>query len=439
MGQSTTDRVHYKWGGQNAEGTCIKEALRPVLPENDKVLVGVRGNWYDVTSFVPHHPGGDVLLDFAGRDATAQFTAYHTGSVLAKRKPVGTYDWDEDAPGGDAMEGDYFKLAARFRKLGYFEPSMAWTAQCMARAFGFLGLSLYCVLRLREHHSWPVFVLGAVALAGFWQQSGFLMHDCMHNHHFQNRKLDQACGWFFAAVCFGVSGRWWRDEHNEHHLFTNTLVKGVGKSDPQMGETVWCQNHKLFPFFNQLVLRAILKIQHIIFIPILIFIGPISIKVDSIVSENRPWEFFGIFLHFLWTGALVASFPVLSHGVLYWYIASCCVGVLEIQLLISHYTKPFEEKDTAKQIGFARRQIAAVVDIECPSWMDWFHGGLNLHSPHHMFPRMNRKYYREAYPQILGLCKKHGVKLDSKSWFGCLVATLSHLKKMDTLFSMDPR
>eukprot|EP00656_Telonema_subtile_P032223 TRINITY_DN3531_c0_g2_i2.p1 TRINITY_DN3531_c0_g2~~TRINITY_DN3531_c0_g2_i2.p1 ORF type:complete len:442 (-),score=108.15 TRINITY_DN3531_c0_g2_i2:305-1630(-) len=429
----------HKWGGRNPEGTCIKEALRPVLPHNQRVLVGVRGNWYDLTSFVPHHPGGDVLLDFAGRDATAQFIAYHPDSVLAKRKPVGSYSWDADAPDGDPMEGDYFKMAARLRKEGYFEPDMRWTANCIARAVGFFACMLYCVLWLRQQHSWPVFVIGAVSLAGFWQQSGFLMHDCMHNHHFQNRKLDQACGWFFASVCFGVSGRWWRDEHNEHHLFTNTVLTGVGKSDPQMGETVWCQDRRLFPYFNQHVLRVLLKVQHLIFIPVLIFIGPITIKLDSVLSENRPWEFCGIALHFLWTALLVRSFPVTSQGLLFWYLASCCVGVLEIQLLISHYSKPFEEKDTVKDISFARRQIASVVDVECPVWMDWFHGGLNLHSPHHLFPRMNRAHYRAVYPQIQQLCSKHQVKMDVKSWSGCIAATVAHLKKMDTLFSMDPR
>merc|ERR1712166_904203 len=149
---------------------------------------------------------------------------------------------------------------------------------------------------------------------------------------------------------------------------------------------------------------GILKVQHIIFIPVLIFVGPISIKVDSIVSESRPWELFGIALHFVWVSVLISQFSVISHGVLYWYAASCCVGVLEVQLLISHYAKPFEQKDIAKSTGFARRQVSSVIDIECPVWLDWFHGGLNLHSPHHLFPRMSRKYYRQVYPEIKRLC-----------------------------------
>eukprot|EP00658_Telonema_sp_P-2_P037799 TRINITY_DN27172_c0_g1_i1.p1 TRINITY_DN27172_c0_g1~~TRINITY_DN27172_c0_g1_i1.p1 ORF type:complete len:246 (+),score=64.16 TRINITY_DN27172_c0_g1_i1:153-890(+) len=202
----------WSWGGVNIEGTRIKEALRPVRKERDKCLVGVRGKWYDVTNFVRNHPGGDVLTEFAGRDATAQFMAYHDEvKVLGKRKPVGTYEWDESAPGGDAMEADYLRLGYEFERLGYFKPDLAWTTSRIGLAFAFLASSLLCVWRLVSlQGDAPVsLVIGAVALAGFWQQSGFLMHDMMHNQHTHNRKIDQAFGWFFGGVCFGVSGRWW--------------------------------------------------------------------------------------------------------------------------------------------------------------------------------------------------------------------------------------
>ena len=48
-----------------------------------------------------------------------------------------------------------------------------------------------------------------------------------------------------GRVCFGISAKWWRDEHFEHHAFTNTLVQGVGSSDPQMKEVLWASNKVL--------------------------------------------------------------------------------------------------------------------------------------------------------------------------------------------------
>ncbi|KZS87413.1 hypothetical protein SISNIDRAFT_446833 [Sistotremastrum niveocremeum HHB9708] len=43
----------------------------------------IQNRIYDVTSFVPHHPGGSkLILNYAGRDATKAFEEVHTGLVL---------------------------------------------------------------------------------------------------------------------------------------------------------------------------------------------------------------------------------------------------------------------------------------------------------------------------------------------------------------------
>ncbi|CAO2208391.1 unnamed protein product [Urochloa humidicola] len=44
--------------------------------------VAVQGKVYDVTSWLPHHPGGDLpLLSLAGQDVTDAFVAYHPASA----------------------------------------------------------------------------------------------------------------------------------------------------------------------------------------------------------------------------------------------------------------------------------------------------------------------------------------------------------------------
>eukprot|EP00039_Didymoeca_costata_P010055 m.134340 g.134340 ORF g.134340 m.134340 type:complete len:488 (+) comp14692_c1_seq1:105-1568(+) len=450
-----TSTIAWKWGGRNAEGTCLKQALRPVLevPEDEKkakVLIGIRGKWYDATKFVDHHPGGDVMLDFAGRDATAQFLAYHDEEkVLKYWKPVGTYEWDATAPGGDKLEGVYFDLYSKFKARGYFTNSNFWVAKRLLVPFLFLTTSLIfrsVYLSVSEESAFGLtamlsFLVSALGLAGFWQQCGFLMHDLMHNQIFHNRKVDQFLGWLYGGVGFGISGRWWRDEHNEHHLFTNTVVNGVGLADPQMGETIWIQDTLLFPFVDpQWLLPYILKIQHLIFLPILIFIGPIAIKIDSYRSEDRALEFCSVVLHWLWLLVLMASFPTYMEGFFLYYMGSCFVGVLEIQLLVSHYASPWTEKDAAKTPGsFMRRQVEAVVDIDCPPWMDWFFGGLNLHAVHHLFPRMGSEHYRAAMVDINRVCNEHKIPIVSMTFLDAIRATLSKLKRMDTLFSIDPR
>lgn len=183
--------------GHSVEGVRIAEVKwRCVPPSGERVAVGVRGEWYDVTKFVEHHPGGDIILEFAGKDATAQFIAYHPDSVLKHWKPVGTYKWDRAAPGGDAFEGAWMRLSEKFEADGLYRTSVAWVLSRFALLSLFFAVAAAAP---RVYSSWDLpdaarracHVLGGVCLAGVWQQSGFLMHDFMHNHIFHKRIVDQ--------------------------------------------------------------------------------------------------------------------------------------------------------------------------------------------------------------------------------------------------------
>ena len=40
----------------------------------DKCYISIKGNVYDVTSYLDSHPGGrDILLDYSGKDCTEEF------------------------------------------------------------------------------------------------------------------------------------------------------------------------------------------------------------------------------------------------------------------------------------------------------------------------------------------------------------------------------
>lgn len=51
-----------------------------------KKLIGYRGRWYDITNFIEHHPGGEVIEKFVGQDATCVIDSMHKFNVLDKRK-----------------------------------------------------------------------------------------------------------------------------------------------------------------------------------------------------------------------------------------------------------------------------------------------------------------------------------------------------------------
>lgn len=179
--------------GHAADGTPIVHTARPtvesILQQRSKVdqgekkdqrllAVGVGGNWYDVTSYIPYHPGGDVILEFVGRDATAQFMAYHSPQVLKKRTPVGTYEFDAIRPGGEVMEGEWMALSDKYERLGYYHTPLWFVWSRLVILAAFLCTTLACVyvytqgMLFGEWMSRWILVVGSIALAGFWQQSG---------------------------------------------------------------------------------------------------------------------------------------------------------------------------------------------------------------------------------------------------------------------------
>ena len=156
-----------KWrkGGVNPEGTRVKEIIRSEAPASGSVLVGVSGSWYDVTSYVKHHPGGDVILEYAGRDATEIFVANHDLRVLKRHKKAGSYEWDEAKPRGDALVGDYLALARQFEEEGLFRTSTSWFRSRLLLWGAFVAATFGLIALYARQPSAGVLVLAAVALA----------------------------------------------------------------------------------------------------------------------------------------------------------------------------------------------------------------------------------------------------------------------------------
>ncbi|KAL3900758.1 MAG: hypothetical protein SGARI_006176, partial [Bacillariaceae sp.] len=151
--------------------------------------------------------------------------------------------------------------------------------------------------------------------------------------------------------------------------------------------------------------------------------------VDAITHTTRYWEdYIGLALHVAWVGGTLSLLPDAKTRFVYYVLSNMFSGCLGIQLLVSHHAKPWVEKEATKNAGsWAERQVEAVMDITCPPWQDWFHGGLHIHSIHHMFPRMSRCHYRQVYDEILEMCNEHGLPVDRSPWFEAIARCVQHL------------
>ncbi len=61
--------------------------LEEIAPHNsaENCWLLIAGKVYDVTSFIPGHPGGEAILQGCGKDATAMFTERPDGTAHSPR------------------------------------------------------------------------------------------------------------------------------------------------------------------------------------------------------------------------------------------------------------------------------------------------------------------------------------------------------------------
>jgi fatty acid desaturase len=492
--RSMIDKRNMAQSKRQASSECIK----------------IADDWYDVTDFVDQHPGGALILEYSGRDATDIFLAFHLEPVRALKRvrkiegappasavkpaePAGTIEKPHDCEkswngSDDDLARDFRSMLRDLRSEGYFKPDLTLLLHKVILVALFLMSSLYLALKGTEQArfyqdpdllEWRRNLIpSALSFALFLQQSGFLMHDFMHNQWFRNRKIDQLLGTFFGTLCFGVSSTWWRDEHFIHHAFPNTLESNRAPKDVQMKEDVWAQDPKLLQFFDGSIDEAVWKrtlyplplswvnqiinIQAFLWLPLTVGVGRIGIGIVSFTKEPRTSMKILQLLHHTWILVfLLAIFPTWKSALLFCYILSLGQGILHIQLLVSHYDRPWQEvHNTKTSAQWYRRQITSTINIapffstkpwrsfdsktldiwdECyaPNIDDWFHGGLNLHIEHHLAPTLPRSSLRECRRRVRTICKKHNVYYDERHFLQGVWDILVQMNKVgrDASFS----
>ncbi|RFU76427.1 fatty acid desaturase [Trichoderma arundinaceum] len=285
--------------------------------------------------------------------------------------------------------------------------------------------SLFIGFLIALHHGW--YMTSAVLLGLFWIM--FTAHDAGHLAITQIFAVDTLIGMFIANFCCGLSIGWWKSSHNVHHLITNQP-----EHDPDI------QNVPLFAtcpsFFRSLrstyynfvfvwdaVANAIVPYQKYIYYPImaiarfnlylLSWLHLLSGKSSSLGSTKawwiRPteiafcscyWFFFGYCL--IWR-----SLPTWTIRVAFVLVSHIVTMPLHVQITLSHWG--MSTSDLGETESFAQRQLRTTMDVECPSWLDFIHGGLQFQAVHHLFPRVPRHNLRRVQTLVKEFCQDTGI------------------------------
>ncbi|CAM1509718.1 Fc.00g000530.m01.CDS01 [Cosmosporella sp. VM-42] len=273
------------------------------------------------------------------------------------------------------------------------------------------------------------YMTSAVFLGLFWHQIMFTAHDGGHLAITSIFAVDTLIAMFVADFCCGLSIGWWKSSHNVHHLVTNQP-----EHDPDI------QNVPLFAtcpsFFKSLhstyydftfvwdaVADFMVPYQRYTYYPImgiarfnlylLSWLHVLSSKSSSLGNSKawwiRPteisfmccyWFLFGYCL--LWrtlpTWTIRVAFVLVSHVV---------TMPLHVQITLSHWG--MSTSDLGESESFPQRQLRTTMDVDCPAWLDWIHGGLQFQAVHHLFPRLPRHNLRKAQFLVRDFCDDTGV------------------------------
>jgi sphingolipid 8-(E)-desaturase len=314
----------------------------------------------------------------------------------------------------------YRALEQQVRAAGLFEcPYSAYAVECVH----YLALFAAFLYFLNTQ----CFFLSAVSLGLLWHQLVFTVHDSGHmgiTHSFQ---IDTTIGIIIADFIGGLSVCWWKHNHNVHHIVTNSP-----EHDPDIEHLPFLAiSHQFFDslkstYYNRIMdfdafARVTVKYQDYLYYPLLLF-GRFNLYVLSwsyLLSDKPPrhgpawwhryFELAGQAFFWTWFGyfTVYKSIPTAGSRIMFILISHMVTAPLHVQITLSHFA--MSTADLGPNESFPQKMLRTTMDVACPAWMDFVHGGLQFQAIHHLWPRMPRHNLRKAQPYVMEFCKEVGI------------------------------
>mmetsp|Transcript_1926 Transcript_1926/g.3503 ORF Transcript_1926/g.3503 Transcript_1926/m.3503 type:complete len:502 (+) Transcript_1926:166-1671(+) len=391
----------------------------------------------DVTKWIGHHPGGEqTLLRFAGMDATDELRSFHDDWVLESKLPHFVIGTVSDAPETTELVEDFRKLGEEFDKLGYFHVSRSFYVSKIAAVFSIFSCSMALLFKTEY---FAAHMASAVLLGIFWQQFAFVGHDCGHmsaRTHARDKIDVPKLG---ALVTFfnGISVSWWNATHNVHHAVPNTVDCDpdiahlpVIALDKRMFGSLFNKYHGRVMEFDWAARNIFVPYQHLWYYPIMC-VARFNLYIQSVLflvktndghGKREKLNMAAFVGYFGWFILLVFSIPTWFERVAFVLLSHAVAGLLNVQITLSHFPRPIFDSPNKEDGGvkyggdFYTRNVIASLDVECPTYLDWFHGGLQFQTLHHLYPRLGREHLRKTEPLIASLCKKHSLPYSRMSF-----------------------
>lgn len=314
----------------------------------------------------------------------------------------------------------YRDLYKRLIEEGYMVTNMyAYAIECCRY------LLLFSASILSVHYE--QYVLGGLCLGFMWHQLVFSAHDAGHIGITHNYQVDSMIGIIIADFIGGLSMGWWKNNHNVHHIVTN-----APEHDPDIEHMpLFAVSHRLLgsltsTYYNRVMeydaaAKILLRIQAWTYYPFLA-LGRFNLYVLSwqflltgrwpkkgISAWHRWVEIAGNIFFWYWFGYLLVykAIPNAWSRFVFVMVSHIASSPLHVQIVLSHFA--MSTADLGPEESFPQRMLRTTMDVDCPPWLDFIHGGLQFQAIHHLFPRMPRHNLRKAQKLVIEFCKEVGI------------------------------
>ncbi|KAI0127484.1 fatty acid desaturase [Xylariales sp. AK1849] len=374
-----------------------------------------------VTRRRTHGHGAPVGDKAAAEDSTPLSRAEYTDLVVQQETDQDIQDYPSLDPMVQAdIVCKYRELHERVRNEGFYDCPYLKYAEELARY-----ATLFTASMVALSYNW--YMTSAVFLGLFWHQIMFTAHDGGHGAITHVFAIDSLIAIFIADFCCGLSMGWWKSSHNVHHLVTNQPEHDPDIQNtplfatcPSFFRSIRSTYYDGFVFAWDAVADVMVPYQKYTYYPImglarfnlylLSWLHVLSAKSSSLGSSKawwiRPTEItFMACYWFLFGYCLVwRTLPTWTIRVAFVLVSHIITMPLHVQITLSHWGMP--TTDLGESESFPQRQLRTTMDVDCPAWLDWIHGGLQFQAVHHLFPRVPRHNLRRLQVLVREFCEK---------------------------------
>jgi delta8-fatty-acid desaturase len=314
----------------------------------------------------------------------------------------------------------YRLLNDKIRAQGLYNCNYSAYAFEVARYSFLFAMMLLCL-------RWGWYGLSGLFLGVFWHQLVFTAHDAGHMGITHNFVADTVIGIVIADFIGGLSLGWWKRTHNVHHIVTNHPEHDPDNQhmpffavSPRFLESLFSTYHERIMAFDAFA-KAFVPYQAYTYYPILT-LGRFNLYVQSWIflirglgpSKGPAWwtrwlEIAGQVFFWAWFGygILYKTIPTNWDRFSFIMVSHMVTMPLHVQITLSHFA--MSTSDLGPQESFPQKMLRTTMDVDCPQWLDFFHGGLQFQAIHHLYPRIPRHNLRRTQKLVQDFCTDVGI------------------------------